>query len=452
MSRVFAVLAVLVSSALQGQTFRFDPPAPDSRTPVAITLSGIWGDGCPPLSATATVALATRTVNLRLEVSQFPCNLIPIRAVDYRVSAHVGVLAAGVYSIEARVRDTGPVVARGKLLVREATPALTVTPSVLFGTGTQKVRIRTSALGTCPALVDPCFLTTVSVSFNGVASPGVTIVDSDHIDAVVPRLDDTTDPIRVVVTTSDGRRAESATALFVTGATGFVNAQLFERILLPVVSEGPGAFGARWTTDAWSENAEDYDVPFFRAPFPTPPCAAPLDCNFPPVPAGQRRRVDPSYPTGIFLYPERGADIRLGVLVRDLSRQSEALGAEVPVVREDDWKTGAVTLLNVPSDPRFRVALRIYMEEEIESFPVAPIRITRMNGQEVIETVVAMDRSYNGQIPSTGFIADILTHYSVPPGEPLRVEVRAPQNSGRFWAFISVTNNVTQHVTIISPQ
>jgi len=38
------------------------------------------------------------------------------------------------------------------------------------------------------------------------------------------------------------------------------------------------------------------------------------------------------------------------------------------------------------------------------------------------------------------------------PGNPIRIEVRAPEGGSRFWAFVSVTNNQTQHVTIISPQ
>jgi hypothetical protein len=449
MPRVLTVLSLFLTTALSAQTVTFQPAAPDSRTAVAVTLSGIWGDGCPPLSAKATV-LPSNRIDLRLEVAQFPCNIIPIRAVEYRVSANVGVLPAGLYTVEAHVRETGPVVARGRLIVREATPALTVTPSVIFGTGSQKVRIHAQGMGTCPPNVSPCIPPKVSVSFNGVPSAEVAIVDADNLDAIVPRLSDTTDPVAVVVSTDDGRRVESRLALFVTSAQGLVDPLLFERILIPVLLEGPGAFDARWTTDAWIENASSYDVPFFRAPFPTPACAAPLDCNFPPVPAGQTRRIDPKWPTGVFLYPERGADIRLNVLVRDLSRQSEALGAEVPVVREDDWKSVPITLLNVPSDPRFRVSLRVYLEEETDAFNVAPVRIARMNGDLVRETVLPLDRAHNGQIPAMGFVD--FSQYGIPSGEPLRVEVRAPEKAGRFWAFISGTNNVTQHVTIISPQ
>ena len=73
-------------------------------------------------------------------------------------------------------------------------------------------------------------------------------------------------------------------------------------------------------------------------------------------------------------------------------------------------------------------------------------------GAPLAEGLLSMDSAHNNLIPATGFIADIGSFFNIPAGEPLRVEVRAPEKAGRFWAFISVTNNVTQHVTIISPQ
>src|SRR6187399_1386541 len=115
MRRVLAVLLFLFATSLPAQTLRFDPPAPDARTPVSVTLSGLWGDGCPPLSAAATVT--GNRINVRLEVSQFPCPIIPIRAIEYRVSAFIVTLAPGAYTVEARVRDTGPIVTTGRLIV-----------------------------------------------------------------------------------------------------------------------------------------------------------------------------------------------------------------------------------------------------------------------------------------------------------------------------------------------
>jgi hypothetical protein len=451
MRRILAAVALVAATAASAQTVRFDPPAPTSQTPVSVTISGLWGDGCPPRGATATLLTENRIV-VALQVSQIPCPIIPVRAVEYRVSAFIGLLPAGVYQLEARVLNSNlPVVATRQLVVREAAPALTVLPRVIFS-DFNPVRIHAPGMGTCPPNVSPCITPRVTVTFNGVASPSVRIASPDDIDAFVPQIT-ANGPINVVVTTDDGRRLESKAALFLTSDRGLVDESLFERILIPVLSEGPGAFGAQWTTDAFVENASAHNVPFFRAPFPTPPCASPRECDFAPIPAGTTRRIDPSYPTGIFLYPERGSDIRLNVLVRDLSRQSEALGAEVPVIREDDWKEGEISLLNVPSDSRFRVSLRVYIEEETQAFLAVPLRIYRMNSATpLVDTFMSLDRAHNGLIPATGFIGDLAANFAIPTGEPLRIEVGQPATGEKFFAFASVTNNATQHVTIMSPQ
>lgn len=45
------------------------------------------------------------------------------------------------------------------------------------------------------------------------------------------------------------------------------------------------------------------------------------------------------------------------------------------------------------------------------------------------------------------------THPEIAGKGPLRVSISplAPSIHARFWSFISVTNNDTQHVTVISP-
>jgi len=95
-------------------------------------------------------------------------------------------------------------------------------------------------------------------------------------------------------------------------------------------------------------------------------------------------------------------------IVRDLSRQAEAFGTEVPVVREKDWKRGSLSLLNVRSDPRFRITLRVYLEDETDVFGAAPIRVSRMSDPTTIaETSVPMDSSHGALLAATGWIDDV---------------------------------------------
>ena len=62
------------------------------------------------------------------------------------------------------------------------------------------------------------------------------------------------------------------------------------------------------------------------------------------------------------------------------SRNAFSAGTEIPIVRENDFKN-RIVFLNVPSDSRFRVALRIYAHPGTNPLFV-PVRIFRMNGEQ----------------------------------------------------------------------
>ncbi|MEO6486947.1 MAG: hypothetical protein ABIO78_03275, partial [Thermoanaerobaculia bacterium] len=105
MGRILAVAAiVLIAVPSVAENVRFHPPGPTSRTAVSATISGLWGDGCPPLSGIATVS--GNRISVALAVSQIPCPIVHIRAEEYRVTTFIGLLPAGVYQFEAFVPST----------------------------------------------------------------------------------------------------------------------------------------------------------------------------------------------------------------------------------------------------------------------------------------------------------------------------------------------------------
>ena len=248
--------------------------------------------------------------------------------------------------------------------------------------------------------------------------------------------------------------SEETVRISLTATTGVYDPSLFERVLIPVILSQEGAYGSRWVTDALIENAGDEDVTLFRTFLAARSCPVPEGCPlFDTLPARVVAEVIGQWTTGLFVHISRASQVRFQVLARDLSRQSEALGTEIPVVRENDWRSGPIHLMNVPADPRFRVTLRVYLEGDVEAFSWVPIRIFRMGSvTPIVDTTLSLDRSHNGQIPATGWVADLAPHYTIPAGEPLRIEIGIPGTGHRFWAFASVTNNTTQHVTVISPQ
>jgi len=398
-------------------------------------------------------------ISVSLAVSQIPCPILHIRAEEYRVTTFIGLLPAGVYQFEAFVPGTSfGTIAKATIAVREAEPALTVVPSVIFMNG-GNVRIRSLGIGTCPPNVSPCTRPRVFVYFNGNLSPGVRILSADEVDAAIPILAVNVVPpgngsYDIVVTTDDGRRREAKVALFVVSPDGLYDPAVFERVLIPVIFSGAGAFGSQWTTDVAIENPGSDDVPVFRTPIRLEyQCGIPEFCFPEAVPARKVVTIYPQWPTGLFVHAARGSDLRYNVLIRDLSRQRKALGTEIPVVREDDWYEDELNLLNVPSDPRFRVALRVYVESDSSFFGSVPVRIFRMDSDEtLVDSALPLDSAHNGQIPGTNWIANLSTHFAIPAGTPLRIEIGAPMSGERFWAFASITNNSTQHVTVVSPQ
>ncbi|MGZ8853310.1 MAG: hypothetical protein ACXW2X_07930, partial [Thermoanaerobaculia bacterium] len=161
--------------------------------------------------------------------------------------------------------------------------------------------------------------------------------------------------------------------------------------------------------------------------------------------------------TGKFLFvPEEVTrDIFVTLRVLDLSRQQINWGTEIPVVNEAQAASQPIQLLDVAAGTDFRSLVRIY------DFDPAP-------GHQVRARVFS---------PSDGFNDDVLlsdvtiplrvsvspTEYpgygelrvSTLPGLPssgsVRVEIIPVTEGLRFWAFGSVTNNITQHVTIVTP-
>ena len=143
--------------------------------------------------------------------------------------------------------------------------------------------------------------------------------------------------------------------------------------------------------------------------------------------------------------------VTFGLLARDLSRQQDALGTELPVVREADLRDGVFSLLSVPADPRYRVSLRLYGIDDVRRV-VLRIRLMDNTSSDVsVQIVTLRPASYGGGSATFGYIGDLLTQYPQIAGKgPLHLEVDA--NGARVWGFVSVTNNETQHVTVIRPQ
>lgn len=236
----------------------------------------------------------------------------------------------------------------------------------------------------------------------------------------------------------------------------------YEQVLLPVYITGVinGANGTQWTTDFWIRN--DGTEPVSLAPWTCPadtvcpgvfpltfPLQAQLSLHNPPR-LSTEGRSNPSQLLYLFKTPE--PSVSMGLRVADVSRQELNAGTNVPVIREGDLLTAPAQLLNVPLDRSSRALLRIYDL----TFQSAQFVVTVYPQGENIEPPV-YSKSLSATTTQTGTFRNEAAYAQLDlagllPAEGIaRVQVRPVSPGSRYWTFVSITNNQTQLVTLVTP-
>lgn len=262
----------------------------------------------------------------------------------------------------------------------------------------------------------------------------------------------------VVVTRADGQTATRRSFEFVDYL------QPERRVLLPVViiGEAPGALGSRWVTEIAGRNESDERVAISQT---LGPCAL-LFCA--PVYGEPRSTFRPGFRigqpsgAGAFLSIEdkpAAANVSFSLRIRDVSREAEGWGTELPVVREHELYTSAspLQLLDIPLDPRYRNMLRLYDADGPSDMKLL-VEVLRNDGDEVRASRVIQFPGGEVTFASAGVPGYVQIGFAelLPPGLPaserVRLRISTTEHWRRFWAFVTVTNNATQQVTAITPQ
>jgi hypothetical protein len=273
-----------------------------------------------------------------------------------------------------------------------------------------------------------------SVSFGSLSATEVKFIDSTMVEAVTPRSLPMT--VSVSVTNLDGTGSAEAANAFT--FVGDIN-DGFEPFLLPIFTRPVfGAFGSEFRTFA---RVMSIGAPFiglygldqrclqvFPPLDPTAPIAVSDDIALPP---------DCAFGTGRIFWTRKGdgASLAMNLRVADVSREATSHGTEIPVVRANEFSTDGVALLGIPTDPRFRITLRIYSLDRTDQ----PVRVV---GISFVRDVHLSTPADNFE-PAYAEVSDL-------PRTVTRLLVISPGT--RVWAFITVTNNVTQQITTITPQ
>jgi len=420
-----ATLLFLLTAAARGETIRFDPPNPTAHHSVDASVVGIWHDGCLP--TVKSVALNGATISLHLN-ADVPAGVACTQSLrQYARTFHLEVLPAGSYTVIAFADqgDTVTELGRSPLIVRDA-ETLAIKPYAVPASGGEIV------------IDNPFFPAGATVTIGGVPVTASTGVDGILIAQAPPHAPGAVD---VAVNATAGTVSAKAALVYYDPAA--TDPAVFEPILFPLSFQGPGAFGSQWTTDNFVLAGSS--AAYFRDPLPCTGCSTKLTAN--------AQLANNGNPWGHVLYALRGttASSDFSSRIRDTSRQSSTAGTEVPVVRERDFR-GQLRFVSVPVDARYRTTLRLWA---LDNFPqlvvqvdpgtniVAPLAITLIPGTSM----------YFGSADLTPLLPQAKTtpvNVTIfPSGFP---SVLTPVLFPPIWGMLSITNNDTQQVTILSPQ
>ena len=339
-----------------------------------------------------------------------------------------------------------------------ASPVITsVTPNVGPVSGGTTVVIRGAEFNEGCVFCSPP-LPGSAVFFDGTPATDVFFIDSTTLEAVTPPHV----PASVVVTVL---QPDGSFARLVNGFTyqGDVY-EVYDPLLFPIFTPpvfGQGGSEFRTTAKFW--NKGDQPVSFFGYDISCRVWVDPL--VVPPNPYELQPHEEQAlnlYPecspaTGKLFYVPKGERGLAGSLrVWEVSKQTGNHGVEIPVVRREDFDERSIALVDVPNDPNFRLTLRVYGLNR----GAASVNVTY--GQKVVQlpmqfssnifepsyAVYTFTEPPGGNVPVPPFVRPLMNVLvEVPPGPGGAVIPDTP-----IWAFITVTNNETQHITTITPQ
>lgn len=413
-----ALLSLLLALPLFAQLdgyYRFEPIAPTDRSFVILQLRQVWRDGCLPRRERVTVDGSAITVRYEVPTGS-GCTLA---LETWNDDAPLGVLSAGVYTVTVEVKDHEELktLETLTLVVTQGGPRLSITP-----------RTASTAGGTQITIANVCTQATLMV--DGVTVPSS--VANCVLTATLPAH--AAGPVNVRLVTGGGT-FDTVNGTHYVDPAATPDPSLYERVLIPVLFRGPGAFGSQWETEAVMTNVS------VSALGALPAVSAALRPNT------SLWTLFGDRAAGLLLFVPRGSDARFANHIRDVSRDATQWGTEVPVVRESDTKE-TIVLPNVPFDPRYRLQLRVY---GIDGVRTTVQLWSGTNHKEVELRGACVAMPCNSNQPAYGS-ADPGRLFPALTGKQTITVTQGGYQPLRIWAFVTVTNNETQHVTVISPQ
>lgn len=214
----------------------------------------------------------------------------------------------------------------------------------------------------------------------------------------------------------------------------------YERTLVPVAGRTPGLYGSEWSASVsgYTDSGTNFVVPY---------CTRGIVCGYEYFLKGATPStfaVD-ALTSGAFLYVLKTAvdKVDLVVHVRDDAHPADS-NVDLPVVRARDFRPN-IRLLDVPIASNVRSMLRVYGDQS----GTVTVKALDPSGRQLGTTSLQLqgDYVYNGFTISPA-TASLPIYFDGQSSVMLDI---TSDNGAPIWAFVSVTNNDTQHINVIVP-
>lgn len=438
MKRLFLLLFLIAAAPSYAcvQTFLLDPSEAFADQRVEAVLSGVCGSSAVPFQPLVRIDGTTVTIDF----AQASSGLTVLTPWGERV--RLPRLFAGEYTVVVRIM--GEEVSRKPLAVRDR--PFRVLPS--FGEPGEKVIVEGMPIDVVCPLIHCLFDT--RVFFGDVPAAEMEEIGDQRLLVTVPpgsgRVDVKVelrfgDPVTLPGGFTYGAAPEAA----------------LERVLLPVNFEGPGANGSFWRTLVRTRNDSEVNIPVVPLfwPIPTAPIAG---VPFPYIAAHARGFFEGQQRDGgefVAVPAALEEPLAWAAHISDQSRSTTDLGVEMPIVRVEDT-AHTVRLLDVPVESRYRAKLRVY-DYDLANGRQVSVVIRNQLGSFLASRELTLTGHSVCVDPGCSLTAAYAT-LDLDQIPQLRdrnfvdVTVSSRTREGRIWAFVSVTNNETQAVTLYTPQ
>jgi hypothetical protein len=425
-------LLLLPRLAFASDNLAVEPADPTSNSPVTLIVTQV--DCCAP------APVVTRSGFTISVVISYGLCFCPPMLITHRIA--LGVLPPGRYEVVATT--SGQPAGSLSFVVLDANNSVAVGPSLGSVSGATLVNVTADVqycanqpVTSCPPPV---------ITFDGLPAANVQVIDRTHFHATTPPHATGAVEVRIV----SNSVAKSSYAFRYFDPQDAPLPELFERVLFPVVYNGPGAQGSNWTTELAVRNGNPFAVEIWKGTqgVATIGSYAPARMSFDSAPGG----------VSVAVPREAIAELHFAARVRETSREGTDWGTEIPIVREGQFSSVALELLDIPGDRRYRTTLRIYSISSVEAF--AKVTIYSMADAHILlDQLVRLVSPNpcnqfflcNSERPAFAAMGDVTKVLGLTSADLVGIRV-ASWTRFPLWAFATVTNNDTQHVTAVSPQ